>query len=104
MRVTTFNLENLTTNEDFEKRKAILLPQLKRLNADIILFQEIHSQKGINDENDLLALKNLLKETKYKNYNIASTLSDKNQPYALRNLVIVSRFPIIERNQYMHVF
>jgi endonuclease/exonuclease/phosphatase family metal-dependent hydrolase len=53
----------------------------------------------------LLALNKLLEETPYSGYNLASTMTENNpQVYDERNLVILSRFEMLEYNQYRHDF
>lgn len=109
VRIATFNLENLHDAPDqtpsFETRAAILRPQVERLKADIICFQEIHSQETPDGMRELSALKQLLTGTIYENYELVSTSKpETNEPFSQRNLVIASRFPIIEHDQYLHTF
>ena len=97
IRIATFNVENLDNkqgqNPSLATRISVLRPQLRRLKADIICFQEIHGQETDGQPRDILALKELLKDTSYENYNIISTkISNGRDVYDKRNLVIVSRF------------
>lgn len=105
LRISTFNLENLDDKSDrfnptLEKRLAVLKPQLLRLNADIICFQEVHGQERPGQPRQLLSLQELLQDTPYKDYQLISTLTTTNTIYDVRNLVIASRFPIQEHFQY----
>jgi len=104
LRMATFNLENLDDVEggspSLQKRIEVLRPQIKRMNADIICFQEIHGQETEGRPRKLLALKKLLESTDYSSFNIASTLTSNNEVYDKRNLVVVSRFPVSEIKQY----
>jgi exonuclease III len=104
VRISTFNLENLDDVEgsspSLQERIKILRPQIERLNADIICFQEIHGQETEGQPRRLLALKKLLENTDYSPFNVASTLTSNNEVYDKRNLVVVSRFPISETRQY----
>ena len=107
LRIATFNLENLDEgpgdrrNPSLDERIAILQPQLERLRADVICFQEINGQERPGQPRRLLALDRLLQGTPYQTgFNIESTtLADGSQVRNERNLVIVSRFPIEETRQ-----
>jgi endonuclease/exonuclease/phosphatase family metal-dependent hydrolase len=107
IRIATFNLENLDKKEgmepSFETRMKILKPQLLRLRADIICFQEIHSQEEKNQKK-LTALKKLLAETPYQKYKIATSQNKEGQLFTQRNLVIISRFKILVSNSYIHQY
>ncbi len=103
MRVATFNLENLDFSEDFEKRREVLVPQLERLDSDILLLQEIHSQKDEEGDRSLVALTELIKGTKYESFNISSTLDENYELYAQRNLVILANLDILDTQQFKHV-
>lgn len=105
MRIATFNLENLDDKAGqkptLEERISVMKPQLKRLDADILCLQEIHGQETPGLPRDLLALKELIKGTKYENYQMASTKKvDGSEVYDERNLVILSRFEILNLEQY----
>ncbi|MEM7726661.1 MAG: endonuclease/exonuclease/phosphatase family protein [Cyanobacteria bacterium P01_A01_bin.45] len=109
LRIATFNLENLdqeaTKKPSLEERIALMRPQLLRLNADILCLQEVHGQEEKDKPRDLLALKKLLEDTPYSNYNLVSTkLNDSKDVFDKRNLVTLSRFEITEHNQYKHEF
>lgn len=88
-RVATFNLENL---DDISTRADILRPQLERLNADIIAFQEINSVESLNK---------LLSKTMYKKYPVIHSKQDSGEPFSLRNLAIVSKFKMESTKQYL---
>jgi endonuclease/exonuclease/phosphatase family metal-dependent hydrolase len=110
LRIATFNLENL----DFEKpgkkptlqeRIAVMRPQLERVDADILCLQEVNGQEETGQPRRLLALDALLKDTQYASFNRASTMDEgPPQVYDERNLVILSRFEILEHHQYKHRF
>lgn len=109
LRIATFNLENLD-NEPSQKptlqeRITVMRPQLLRLNADILCLQEVHGQEESNKPRDLLALKELLQGTPYQDYYLQTTQTkEKQQVFDKRNLVVLSRFEIIEHQQYKHDF
>jgi len=99
MRIATFNLENFDDEPgmqpDLAIRIQIMRPQLERIQADILCLQEVHSQKQ-NDIRTLDALKVLLTGTAYETFNQCTTLTTANELYHERNIVIVSRYPILE--------
>ena len=105
IRIATFNVENLDDKEGLEpslaERIAIMRPQLNRLNADVLCLQEVHGQEQADNPRRLLALEKLLENTQYSSYNKISTrTADNTQVYDERNLVILSRFPIVGYKQY----
>ena len=107
IRIVTFNLENLDDIQGasltLQERIKVMRPQLVRLNADIICFQEIHGQETPGQPRQLLALNQLLQNTPYTAYNIVSTKTeDGTQVYDKRNLVIISHLNINDHNQYKH--
>lgn len=107
MRVATFNLENLdeTKNPSLEERIAVLRPQLLRLNADILCLQEVNGQERPGQKRQLLALKALLADTPYADYFMAATATSGKEAYDLRNLVTLSKYPLLSsrqvKNQYV---
>jgi endonuclease/exonuclease/phosphatase family metal-dependent hydrolase len=99
LRLATFNLENFDDGPDLPRRIAALRPLLVRADADVVCLQEVHSQGDANHRT-LSALGPLLQGTRYAGYARASTLTTDGMPYNERNLVVLSRFPIVERKQY----
>ncbi|MBN2134947.1 MAG: endonuclease/exonuclease/phosphatase family protein [Acidobacteria bacterium] len=103
LRIATFNLENFDDKPDqpdqLEERIAIMKPQLKRLDADILCFQEVNGQETPGEKRQLLALKKLISSTRYEDYEIISTKTSGNEVYDERNLVILTRFEIAETKQ-----
>jgi endonuclease/exonuclease/phosphatase family metal-dependent hydrolase len=109
VRIATFNLENLDDKPGEEptlkERIALMRPQLFRLNADILCLQEVNGQEASGQPRRLLALEKLIVDTPYAAYQKVSTmLEGGTQVYDERNLVILSRFPILEHHQYKHDF
>lgn len=106
--IATFNLENLDVTENrpsLDERIAVMQPQINRINADILCFQEVNGQEQAGQPRMLLALDRLLQGTPYETYVKAYTMTeDSTQVYDERNLVILSRFPIMEHRQYKHVY
>ena len=107
MRVATFNIENLdeTKSPTLEERITILKPQLLRLNADILCLQEVHGQERDGQPRGLQALQALIEGTPYQGFNISHTETSADEAYDKRNLVILSRHPILDsrqiRNEYV---
>lgn len=99
MRIATFNLENLDDQAGQEPslaaRVAIMRPQLKRIAADVLCLQEVHSQDGAQGRT-LAALEALLADTGYEAYARLTTETTSGQFYRERNLVILSRFPLVD--------
>lgn len=96
----TFNLENLDFLDDiteFNKRIVTLKRHIVRTKADILLLQEIHSQDGT-----FAALDKLLKGTEFEFYNRVSTYAEDGKPLSQRNLLILSKYEIVESKQYLH--
>jgi len=93
--IATWNMENLDDrdNASWIVRKPILKRMLERINADILMLQEI---------NTISALVDLISGTKYENFEFAHTKTEAGIPYALRNLGILSKWPIVDVKQYLH--
>jgi endonuclease/exonuclease/phosphatase family metal-dependent hydrolase len=109
IRIATFNLENLDDKPGqkptLDERIALMQPQLRRLNADILCLQEVNGQEEAGHPRFLKALERLLANTPYAEYHHVSTLTEgSKQVYDERNLVILSRFEITEHHQYLHDF
>lgn len=107
LRIATFNLENLDDKEKkkptLEERIALIRPQLHRIDADILCLQEINGQEQDGLPRQLLALQELIEGTQYAEYQIAYTKTENSgQAYDERNLVILSRYDILEYHQYKH--
>jgi endonuclease/exonuclease/phosphatase family metal-dependent hydrolase len=102
LRLATFNLENLdetSGSPTLAERIRILRPQLLRLRADVLCLQEVNGQEQPGQPRDLLALQALIATTPYAGYHIATTTTQAGPPYDVRNLVVLSRFPILDRQQ-----
>lgn len=102
--IATFNLENLgdVPGEEptLETRISLMRPQLLRLDADVLCLQEVHAQ-GAADSRELSALDALLEGSPYADFHRAHTqVEGSERPYAERNLVVLSRFPISLREQH----
>jgi endonuclease/exonuclease/phosphatase family metal-dependent hydrolase len=103
MRLATFNIENLGGDRNrgapLEERIAILRPQLERLNADVICLQEINAAKseGVRRPRDL---ERLIDGTVYAGYARDITTGPAGEgPADVHNLAVLTRFPVLEREQ-----
>lgn len=102
--VATFNLENWDQGTEhgpsLKRRIELTRPQLLRLEADILCLQEVHAQ-GEAPDRELSALEELLDGTSYADYERATTMvQDETYPYAERNLIVLSHYPIQGSEQY----
>lgn len=112
LKIATFNVENLDEstsryNPALAERIPTLRGMLKRLDADILCLQEVHGQELPNHRPDdpqreLSALETLIIDTQYAHYHLVHTVTSDNQPYDKRNLVTLSRWPIVEFGQHKH--
>lgn len=93
--IATWNLEALDDRDTstWPARQEVLRNMLERMNADILLLQEI---------NTLSALETLRHGTFCENYHITHTRTTAGKPYDKRNIVILSRLPISKTKQYMN--
>lgn len=105
LRIATFNLENFDDvpgeSPTLDQRIAVMRPQLVRLRADVLCLQEVHGQEVASGRR-LLALDRLVAKTEYAAYEVAHTKTTAGQPYDKRNLVVLSRFPIVSVKQLRH--
>jgi len=102
LRIATFNLENLDDQPrqkpTLDQRKALMQPQLRRIDADVLCLQEVHGQDEGNQRR-LRALDGLLVDTPYAAFNRAVTKTAGGKVFRERNLVVLSRFPILNTQQ-----
>lgn len=104
LNIATFNLENFDDKPgqlpSLATRIEIMKPQLIRLNADILCLQEVNGQETPGQPRQLLALRQLIRDTPYEHYHSVSTMTvNGTQVYDERNLVILSRFNIESHRQ-----
>lgn len=109
-RIATFNVENLDDKVDgrnppLEVRAPILRAAMKRLNADILCLQEVHGQElpdhtSRDPSRHLSALDAVLEGTRYSSYERAHTVTTDGVPYDVRNLIVLSAYPIKRVSQY----
>ena len=84
-------------------RIAILRPQLERLRADILCLQEVNGQRVKGQKRrDLSALETLLEGTPYQAFEWAFTETPGHGPLDVHNLVVLSRYPVVEKRQYQN--
>ncbi len=109
LRIATFNLMNLDDRHDqypsLEERIPILRPQLVRLDADILCLQEVGGQRERGRKMHLDAMNRLLECTPYESYKRVNTIDpDTKGVFDHHNLVILSRYDIVEHDQYLHEY
>ncbi len=110
LRLGSFNLESLDDGPqapDFEARRAVLVPQLRRLAADVLCLQEVDGQRlgpawHRHGPRGLRALDRLLADTAYASYHRFCTHAEGGGIRDRHNLVVLSRFPIVAARQYHH--
>jgi len=105
--IATFNVENLDDKADARNPPLYLRLRaaMTRLNADILCLQEVHGQEGSNHTSDhpsrrLSALDMVLEGTRYTVFERAHTVTTAGVPYDVRNLVVLSAYPIKRVSQY----
>ena len=102
LRVATFNMESFGDDrfdaDRLAPRIAALRPRLLELDADILCLQEVNGQKRKGQkQRRLLALDSLLDGTPYAGFHLAhSTLPPREGPGDRHNLVVLSKYPILE--------
>jgi endonuclease/exonuclease/phosphatase family metal-dependent hydrolase len=107
-RIATFNLESLDDRPGLlpplAARIAVLRPQLRRLDADVLCLQEVNAQATDKQApRRLAALDRLLRETAYARFHrVTSTRPGTDVLAERHNLVILSRFAIRQRRQHWH--
>ena len=104
LRIATFNLENFDETAPVERpsldeRIALMRPQIERLRADIVCFQEINGQERIGEPRGLAALSALLEGTNLEGAELVSTRTQTGEVYNERNLVVASNFPVVSSAQ-----
>ena len=105
-RLATFNLENLDDvgagGLNIEDRAALLRPQLERLRADVLCLQEVNAREHADGRRDLDHLDRLLAGTEYAEFSRVTTSSAHGRIMDKHNLVILSRYPIVDHRQIRH--
>lgn len=106
-RIATFNLESLDTQgrDDvrLQQRIDVLRPQIVRLSADILCLQEVNAQRVPGESQRAFhALDRLLEETPYSLYQRATSHGAGGKAADVHNLVILSRYPILEQRELLH--
>jgi endonuclease/exonuclease/phosphatase family metal-dependent hydrolase len=100
-RIATFNLENFDETDpgarpSLEERIRLMRPQIHRLHADVVVFQEVNGQERPGALRDVHALRQLLEDTELEGANIASTQREDGAVFDERNLVVATTRPIVE--------
>lgn len=105
-RIATYNLETLDdeiAGEDFAARLAGLRPMLHAIDADILCLQEVDAQPRNRSPRTPRALKRLIETTAYANFYFACSEPEPGHgPTDKHNLVVLSRFPILQQRSLRH--
>lgn len=104
LRIATFNLENFDETEaderpSLDERIALMRPQIDRLRADIVCFQEVNGQERDDEPRALHALEALLDGTNLEGAGLVSTRTQADEVFDQRNLVVASNLPIVSSAQ-----
>lgn len=104
LRIATFNLENFDETDpgdrpSLDERIALMRPQIVRLRADIVCFQEVNGQERPGEPRGLAALELLLEGTNLEGAELVSTRTQADEVYNERNLVVASTHPIVSSAQ-----
>ena len=104
LRIATFNLENFDEAPadawpSLAERIELMKPQIVRLRADIVLFQEVNGQQRTGEPTALLALRELLAGTNLEDATLITTKPEHDNAYHERNLVVATRLPVLEYQQ-----
>lgn len=104
IRIATFNLENFDEPKagetpTLERRIELMRPQIKRLRADIVCFQEVDGQERPGEKRDVHALRSLLADTDLATADLVVTKTSAAEVYDKRNLVIASNYTVLESRQ-----
>jgi endonuclease/exonuclease/phosphatase family metal-dependent hydrolase len=107
LRIATFNLENFDETKpgdrpSLDERIALMRPQVRRLRADVVCFQEVNGQERPGARRALLALQELLKGTNLQGASLVSTKPQDNDVFDERNLVVASLHPITGHEQILN--
>lgn len=101
LRIATFNIENFDETAPGEEpsldvRLALMKPQIARLRADIVCFQEVNGQERPGQPRDLHALRRLLDGTNLAAAELASTRTAAGAVFDERNLVVAALHSIVK--------
>lgn len=101
LRIATFNVENLGDRgrgqPPIEARVEALAPMLERLDADVLCLQEVQAEKPHrHGPREMRALDAVLAPTRYRGFHRAFTPGKSGGGADVHNLVVLSRYPIVE--------
>jgi endonuclease/exonuclease/phosphatase family metal-dependent hydrolase len=107
VRVATFNLENFDetpagARPSLDERIALMRPQIVRLRADVVCFQEVHGQERPGQPRALLALPRLLEGTNLDGATLVSSLDSTGSIANERNLVVATHHSILAQEQLLN--
>ena len=99
VRVATFNIENFDETKpgarpSLAERIRLMRPQIVRLRADIVCFQEVNGQERDGQPRSVLALEQLLQGTNLQGADLVSTRTQEGEVFDERNLVVAVATPL----------
>ena len=80
----------------------MMRPQIVRLRADIVCFQEVHGQERPGQPRALLALPRLLEGTNLEGANLVSSLDSNGDIANERNLVVATHHQVVDQEQLLN--
>lgn len=105
-RIATYNLESLDDEvaaDAFAARVAALRPILRALDADVLCLQEVDAQPRNRSPRRLRALQRLIETTDYAGFHLAGSEAEPGHgPADRHNLVVLSRFPVLQQRSLRH--
>ncbi len=108
MKLATFNLESFGSDKVDEtqlaKRIDALRPKLLELEADILCLQEVNAQKIKGETSrQFHDLRRLIAGTPYEHFTMSGSLRPSAKgPGDRHNLVVLSRYPVLEAESIYH--
>ncbi len=105
-RIATYNLESLDdaiAPDAFAARVEALRPILRALDADVLCLQEVDAQPRNRSPRRLRALSRLIETTPYAGFHVACSEAEPGHgPTDRHNLVVLSRFAILQQRSLRH--
>jgi hypothetical protein len=104
VRIATFNIENFDETPpgegpSLDERIALMRPQIVRLRADIVCFQEVNGQERAGQPRALLALQRLLEGTNLAGATLISTKPEGDSSTTSATWWSPPFHPVLDREQ-----
>ena len=107
LRIATFNVESLggrgRGQAPLAARVEALAPMLEQLDADVLCLQEVHAERRHRrGPREMRALDTVLASTRYHGFHRAFTPGKSGGGADVHNLVVLSRYPIVDQRVICH--